>query len=1023
MVASIGVIASPSQGAGYYERDGYYAKDDPAHREASAWAGRGAEALGLSGPVDPATFQAILAGKVPDGPHLGRHGRDGEIHHRPGRDVTMSAPKSVSLMALIGGDARIVAAHDRAVKTTLGWIEKNAILTRMQDGSTGAMVHAGDQKTAVATFRHDTSRNLDPQLHTHCAIANMVQGGDRRWRTMVNDGLYRQQKAISAIYRAELAEGLARLGYEIERTHVDGRFEIAGVTRETIEAFSTRRAEIEAAMKARGFDDPADHRRIADRTALMTRALKRDVDKGALRRVWEKQADGLGFSPRTVIEAAREREPETSTWGPASRDSILAGEEYYATDAVRWAVEHLSERQAVFSHADLLASALSWEPGSATVAEAEAAIDVLERDGKLHGAIGADHGRHWATEAAVAREWETVGLMRSGKDAGDRIMRRWVATAKLHRGRLNEGQKEAVKLVLSSRDRVVGVQGYAGTGKTAMLERFRSLAERSGYRVKGLAPSASAARTLGESSGIRSETLQRYLARHAGIAAGRATPRSLRELRAGHAKTVLVLDESSLASSEQMRGLLRIATALRLPRVVLVGDEKQLDGVEAGKPFAQLQRAGMTMAAMEEIVRQRDAELKEAVRASLAGEVLAAFAKLGERVVKVDREGLGVETGLRWLNLAPGDRERTGVTAPTRALRDEINRTIREGLVAEGAIRGPAMAVDTLVPLGLTAAEMTRTARYEAGDTAIFNRRYKTLGVEKGDAREVASVDAKSGTVRLKDAKGNIVDWKPGRIAAARGGLEVYRSETTELRAGDRVRFTRNDPVSGLTNGQLASVESIEKDGVRFRLEDGSLASLAGNDPQLRHLDRAWASTVHGFQGRTVDRIVAAMPAGDPNLVNQKSFYVAIGRARERADLVTDDPKRLADHLQRATGERIAALDAVAEHAARETQAAREREPDHLVRAFEALDRAPGMAREGQRAFDFERAAGPGTGRGREEKSPDWAEKRGKALADGDRRGRERSGEGGETGRTARQSERGNTPEPLQKSRDMDLGL
>ena len=344
----------------------------------------------------------------------------------------MSAPKSVSLMAMIGGDERIVSAHDRAVRTTLGWIEKNAILTRMQDsgtnpgqaGASGAMIHAGDQKTVVATFRHDTSRNLDPQLHTHCVIANMVQGGDGKWRTMVNDGLYRQQKAISAIYRAELAEGLARLGYGIERTHSDGRFEIEGVPRETIEAFSTRRAEIEAAMKARGFDAPADNKRIADRAALMTRAAKRDMDKGALRQVWEKQAATLGFSPEPVLEGAREREPETSTWGAASRESILAGNEYFVTDAVNWAVAHLSERQAVFSHADLLASALSYEPGSATVAEAEWTVEVLERDGKLHGAIGPEHGRHWATEAAVAREWETVGLMRAGKDAGERVMRR-----------------------------------------------------------------------------------------------------------------------------------------------------------------------------------------------------------------------------------------------------------------------------------------------------------------------------------------------------------------------------------------------------------------------------------------------------------------------------------------------------------------------------------------------------------------------------------------------------------------------
>ena len=134
MVASIGAVAAPAQGASYYERDGYYAKDDPAHKEASAWAGRGAADLGLSGPVDPDTFRAVLEGEVPDGSgrRLGRRGKDGGIHHRPGRDLTFSAPKSVSLLALVGGDARIVQAHDRAVARTLSWVERNVAETRMK---------------------------------------------------------------------------------------------------------------------------------------------------------------------------------------------------------------------------------------------------------------------------------------------------------------------------------------------------------------------------------------------------------------------------------------------------------------------------------------------------------------------------------------------------------------------------------------------------------------------------------------------------------------------------------------------------------------------------------------------------------------------------------------------------------------------------------------------------------------------------------------------------------------------------
>ena len=256
--------------------------------------------------------------------------------------------------------------------------------------------------------------------------------------------------------------------------------------------------------------------------------------------------------------------------------------------------------------------------------------------------------------------------------------------------------------------------------------------------------------------------------------------------------------------------------------------------------------------------------------------------------------------------------------APTRALRDEINDTIRAQLIAEGAVSGPARQGEKLVSRGLTKAEMARASNYAVGDMVTFNRRYKTLGVDKGDERGVARVDYERNTVWLRDGNGNLVDWRPYLLAGAKGGVEVYRSEEMGLRAGDRVRWTRNHPGSGLANGETALVETVGRDGVRFRLEDGSSARLAEGDPQLRHLDRAWAATVHSFQGRTVDRIIAAMPTGNPNLTNQRAFYVAISRARDRAELVTDDASKLSDQLEKAIGERIAALDGVTKQAAYE---------------------------------------------------------------------------------------------------------
>ena len=478
----------------------------------------------------------------------------------------------------------------------------------------------------------------------------------------------------------------------------------------------------------------------------------------------EGKIEGRPPAERLVARQTRSRKTGRGVGGDAAPDeaAVHQGELFDpppqspADAAMTWAVEHLSERDAVFARTDLLAAALAWKPGSVAIGEAEAAAARLEKEGALHASGLPQWGESLTTDRAVADEKETVALMERGQGASRPVMRSWIVGPLLHNGRLTVGQKEAVKTVLSSKDRVVGVQGYAGTGKTTMLARARQLAARSGYRTIGVAPSASAARTLASEAGIETETLQRFLARNAGVAEGRLTRKGARDMRAAFRKTVLVVDEGSLASTVQARDLLRIAAAIRIPRVVLVGDSKQLDAVDAGKPFAQLQAAGMKTAVMDEILRQKDADLKEAVRASLAGEIGRAFGKLR-----------------------------------------------------------------------------------------------------------------------------------------------------------DRIRWTRNDTGLRLVNSDTAEVASVRGDRVAFRLGDGRMLELGRDDPQMRHLDHAWASTVHAFQGRTVDNVIAVMEANHPKLSTQKSFYVEISRARHNAELVTDDAKALRETLEAATGERVSALEGI----------------------------------------------------------------------------------------------------------------
>ena len=166
-------------------------------------------------------------------------------------------------------------------------------------------------------------------------------------------------------------------------------------------------------MAERGMGESKDNPHLADRAALLTRAAKHDVDKAALHRTWQRQAKALGFSAGKVLSQARKA--ERNLLGP----DLFAGPGYAAGDAAAWAVAHLAERQAVFGHADLLAATLAREPGAVTVDAAERAIAALERDGALHAARGLDHGRHWSTDAALARESETIALMRAGPGGGE----------------------------------------------------------------------------------------------------------------------------------------------------------------------------------------------------------------------------------------------------------------------------------------------------------------------------------------------------------------------------------------------------------------------------------------------------------------------------------------------------------------------------------------------------------------------------------------------------------------------------
>ena len=907
MAASLIDLGSASATVEYFRREGYYAKNDLRHRRASFWHGEGAAALGLPQHVSPKAFERVLAGYVPGTEiRLGR-ARDGEHQHRPGLDLTLSAPKSVSLEALLYGNRRVLGAHDAAVRSTLDWVEAELLQTRGYDPATGRRPRVAADGLVAAGFRHLTSRNQDPQLHTHCILANMTRNRAGEWRSVEPTEIRRNVKLIGAYYRQQLARRLIELGWRIESTMIGGvpGFEIAGYPRALLDTFSSRRREILAWLDAHGLPYSAA---LTQQAALITRKRKVDKDIDTLKAEWKARAEGIAHD-RSLSRQHRAQDRRQSRKTARGRPYVRTEQELHPEPAglsvreVVWrAVEHLAERASVIRESDIRAIALSHAPGRHELGEIDAAVTGLLADGHLVEAR-VRGGRSFVTGDALRSEREIVARMRDGIGTAAPLVEDAHVSHRMEQTTLTEGQREAVRTMLLSRDRIVAVQGAAGTGKTTMLrEALGLIGERKAIL---LAPSSAAARVLADETGARARTLQWFLTRYGDIGNAEKMASARRE----HEGAVLVLDESSMTSTAQMQLLMRISERLRVARLVLVGDRGQLRAAGAGEPFRALQDAGIGMAEMDENLRQRDPGHRRAVEALQQGRAAEAVRGLGE-VREVPHEELGAEAGRLWLALDEKGRAGTAIIAPTHFIRAEIHRVVREGLAREGVLHGREIEIERYVNRHLTAAQRADVRNHEPGDIVIFHSRVPPLRVDEGDACRI--VRAEDGVVFLDHPSGRAVHIRPGD-SWVRYRFGIYETARMRIRAGDRVRWTRNDKRHGLLNGDEAVVRGIDSRRVRFDLGGGERLSLSRDDPQLRHIDHAWSTTIQAAQGMTRDGAIGVLDTGHGRLTGQAGLYVEASRARDRFVLVTDNRESLEEALEENDGARLTAREAVGE--------------------------------------------------------------------------------------------------------------
>ena len=860
--------------------ENYYSEGDRIRGE---WHGKLATEWGLQGEVREEHFGRLAHGQHPlTGEQLVRHqtareyvnGRGETVstmEHRAAWDATFSAPKSVSLTALVGGDDRVRQAHRESVKVALGEMEK---YVQARIGGNHPAETTG--KWVAASFEHDSTRPVNgyaaPQLHTHVVLFNLTETRNGESRAFQPRELYRSQQYATAIYRSELALRLKGRGYDIERGK-SGQPEIRGYTREYLDASSPRSQQIQAYLEQQGVRGAG----AAQIAAHQTRDGKLPaITHAEMQRQHRDLAAQFGQQPEQVIRAAHERRVEQE---PPRKHQHLES-------ALTYAQEKNLERHAVTDERELMRDALKRSMGEASFAEMRERFDKRVQSGDLIEVESKSPARAFTTEQMIGYERDNVAEMRRGQNLDNPLIstETWRQIEEKH-PHLSSSQRAAVEQILTSHDKIAGLEGVAGAGKTTSLAAVREAAEHEGYKVFGLAPTSRAAQKLAE-SGIESGTLQRHLAR-----GGQSD---------GGEKRLYVLDESSLASTKQMNELLH-----RLDggdRVLLVGDKRQHEAVEAGRPYRQLQEAGMHTARLHEVIRQKEPELKEAVEQLARGDVHGAVANLDQQgrvheiVVREERLGAIAREYAR-------EPEGTLVISPDNESRRELNTLIHREMQARGDVNPEEHKLRVLDARNeMTGADRQWAEQYGEGDLVRYTRGSKVLGIDPGEYARVDRVDARENRITIERENGVQQMYDPRRLS----GVSVYQEVQREFSQGDRVQFTAPSKKLQVANRELGTIERVGHSGnLEIRMDSGR--EVRFNIREHAHLDHGYAVTSHSSQGHTAQRVLINVDTEKSELlVNNRFAYVSVSRAQHDAHIYTNNGSKLSRSLSRESSQRTA---------------------------------------------------------------------------------------------------------------------
>ncbi len=882
-------VVTPKQAENYYRQENYYSKEES--KKNSEWYGKGSEELGLMGNIEGEEFSNLLHGELPNGERFRkRPPTHANYKERAGIDLTFSAPKSVSLAVLVNGDERLEDAHKKAVKTALSVVEERYASTRIREDGERKAVSTGN--LIIGQFHHDSSREKDPQLHTHAVVINGTQSSDGKWYSLRNDDIFKNQKLLSEIYQNELAHQAKQLGYEIEQRS-SGHFELKGYTKEQLEHFSKRRKQI---VNAVGADASAKMRELA---SLKTRKPKgQEIPREELQKYWQAEVNIVGIkhpqaNPLYQKKGSDISEQEKNQTIPPK---TTTSENSDPDQAIKEAIAHASERNVNFKQEELEKFALS-EIGNYSWNELQTSIDQNQNLLKAKD-------NQYTTLKALNRELDTIRMVNEGKGAFGQVANSQKVAERLKDKELTKGQYSAVMTASTSKDSIIAWQGKAGAGKTYALDEFKQIAEERGYLVKGFAPSASAAKVLGDEIGIESNTVARHLItpqqpenkfKSSPMPKQSKQGRERQEQQLNRieqdywkensARQIWIVDEAGLLNAKDTHALLKRAEQEEA-KVLLVGDTRQLSAVEAGNPFKSLQKAGIETAYLNQSMRQKSQDLKAAVDKISDGQINDGVKILDENGrIKDSGDERANQIASDYMNLSPEERKKTLILAGTNKDREEILGEIREQLKQEGSL-GHEIESTKLKTKDLTTVQNKYAHHYQEGDVVMPLRDYENLGLAKGELYTVSSIEGD----KLRFNNSNIVD--PAQFHKA-----VYEKKQIEIAEGDRLKWTKNNAQLERRNGQEFKIVKIyDINTATIEYDNGKREVIDLNKPQ--NLDHTLVTTTYSSQGKTANRVLVS--ATSDKTLSKESFYVAASRAKYNLDIYSQDKKKLLEKAKQS---------------------------------------------------------------------------------------------------------------------------